>query len=55
MVQDIKRNEIGVIIFGKDTGIKEGNKVARTKKRAGIPVGEGYIGRVVDALGAQID
>lgn len=55
MVQDIKRNEIGVIIFGKDTGIKEGTKVARTKKRAGIPVGEGYIGRVVDALGAPID
>ena len=29
MVQDIKRNEIGVIIFGKDTGIKEGTKVAQ--------------------------
>ena len=55
MVQDIKRNEIGVIIFGKDTGIREGTKVARTKKRAGIPVGEGYIGRIVDALGAPID
>ena len=45
MVQDIKRNEIGVIIFGKDTGIREGTKVARTEKRAGIPVGEGFIGR----------
>ena len=55
MVQDIKRNEIGVIIFGKDTGIKEGTKVARTKKKAGIPVGEGFIGRIVDALGAPID
>src|SRR5699024_9287778 len=55
MVQDIKRNEIGVIIFGKDTGIREGTKVARTKKRAGIPLGEGYIGRIVDALGAPID
>ena len=55
MVQDIKRNEIGVIIFGKDTGIREGTKVARTEKRAGIPVGEGFIGRVVDALGAPID
>ena len=55
MVQDIKRNEIGVIIFGKDMGIKEGTKVVRTKKRAGIPVGEGYIGRIVDALGAPID
>ena len=55
MVQDIKRNEIGVIIFGKDPGIKEGTKVARTKKRAGIPVGENFIGRIVDALGAPID
>ena len=55
MVQDIKRNEISVIIFGKDTGIREGTKVARTEKRAGIPVGEGFIGRVVDALGAPID
>ena len=55
MVQDIKRNEIGVIIFGKDTGIKEGTKVVRTKKRAGIPVGEGFVGRIVDALGAPID
>ena len=55
MVQDIKKNEIGVIIFGKDTGIREGTKVARTEKRAGIPVGEGFIGRVVDALGAPID
>ena len=54
-IQDIKRNEIGVIIFGKDTGIKEGTKVARTKKRAGIPVGENFIGRIVDALGAPID
>ncbi len=55
MVQDIKRNEIGVIIFGKDTGIREGTKVARTKKKAGIPVGENFIGRIVDALGAPID
>ena len=55
MVQDIKRNEIGVIIFGKDTGIKEGTKVARTKKKAGIPVGDKFIGRVINALGAPID
>ena len=38
MVQDIRRNEIGVILFGKDTGIKEGTKVNRTRKKAGIPV-----------------
>ena len=34
MVQDIRRNEIGCILFGKDTDIKEGSKVKRTKKRA---------------------
>ena len=55
MVQDIRRNEVGCIIFGRDTEIKEGTKVVRTKKKAGIPVGESYIGRVVDALGAPID
>ena len=38
MVQDIRQNEIGVILFGRDTGIKEGTKVVRTKKKAGIPV-----------------
>lgn len=37
MVQDIRENEIGVILFGRDTGIKEGTKVVRTKKKAGIP------------------
>lgn len=55
MVQDVRRNEIGCILFGSDTGIREGTKVTRTKKRAGVPVGEGFIGRVVDALGAPID
>lgn len=55
MVQDIRRNEIGVILLGKDNEIKEGTKVTRTKKRAGIPVGDAFIGRVVDALGAPID
>ena len=55
MVQDIRENEIGCILFGKDTGIKEGTKVTRTKKKAGIPVGEGFIGRVINALGEPID
>ena len=36
MVQDIKRDQVGCIIFGKDTEIKEGTKVTRTKKKAGI-------------------
>ena len=55
MVQDIRQNEIGVILFGRDTGIKEGTKVVRTKKKAGIPVGDKYIGRVINALGEPID
>ena len=55
MVQDIRRNQIGVILFGKDTGIKEGTKVARTQKKAGVPVGDQFIGRVVNALGEPID
>ena len=55
MVQDIRANSMGCILFGKDTGIREGTKVARTQKQAGIPVGEGFIGRIVNALGAPID
>ena len=55
MVQDIKKHQIGVILFGKDTGIKEGTKVARSGRKAGVPVGDNFIGRVVDALGAPID
>ena len=55
MVQDIRQNEIGVILFGRDHGIHEGTKVVRTKKKAGIPVGEGFIGRIINALGEPID
>lgn len=55
MVQDIRKNEIGVILFGKDAGIKEGTKVNRTRKKAGIPVGEAFVGRIVNALGEPID
>ena len=51
MVQDVRRNEIGVILFGRDTGIKERTKVTRTKKKAGIPVGDKFVGRIINALG----
>ena len=44
-----------VILFGRDTGIKEGTKVTRTKKKAGIPVGDKFVGRIINALGAPID
>ncbi len=55
MVQDIRREDIGCILFGPDREVREGSKVTRTKKRAGIPVGEGFLGRVVNALGAPVD
>ena len=55
MVQNIRRNEIGCILFGHDESIREGCKVIRTCKRAGIPVGDAFKGRVVNALGEPID
>lgn len=55
MVQDIRKNEIGCIVFGRDTGIHEGTKVTRTKRQAGIMVSDQCLGRVVNALGAPID
>jgi F-type H+-transporting ATPase subunit alpha len=55
MVQDIRRDQIGVILFDTDVGVHQGAKVKRTYKKAGIPVGEAYIGRIVNSLGVPID
>ncbi|MDD3338286.1 MAG: F0F1 ATP synthase subunit alpha [Lachnospiraceae bacterium] len=55
MVQDISHDSIGVILFGSDREIMEGTKVTRTHKKAGISVGDAYVGRVINALGAPID
>lgn len=55
MIQDIRQDSIGCILFGKDTEISEGSKAFRTKRMAGVPVGEAFIGRVINALGAPID
>ncbi|MDO4324130.1 MAG: F0F1 ATP synthase subunit alpha [Lachnospiraceae bacterium] len=55
MVQDIRRDEVSCILFGRDTGIRAGTRVVRTFRKAGIPVGEGFLGRVVDPLGAPLD
>ena len=55
MVQDLRRNEIGCVLFGDDAEITEGSLVRRSGKTAGIPVGDGFLGRVVDALGTAID
>lgn len=55
LVQDIRKDEVGCILLGPEEELKEGTRVTRTKKRAGVPVGEQLIGRVVNALGEPID
>ena len=55
MVQDMREQDIGCILFGDDRDISEGSSVKRTGKAAGIPVGDAFIGRVIDALGNPID
>ena len=54
MVQDLKRDEIGVVLFGDSASISEGSIVRRTGRTAGIPVGDAFLGRVVDARGSPI-
>ena len=55
MVQNLDRDEIGCILFDDDAAIQQGSKVSRTGRVAGIPAGEKFLGRVVDALGSPID
>ena len=55
MVQDIQKKTVGVILFGDQRGIRAGSHVVRMNREAGISVGEDYLGRVVDALGAPLD
>lgn len=55
MVLNLEESFVGVVIFGEDRGIKEGDIVKRTKKIVQVPVGEALLGRVVDALGTPID
>jgi F-type H+-transporting ATPase subunit alpha len=55
VVLNLEEDNVGVVLMGKSTGIKEGATVRRTGKIASIPVGEGLLGRVVNALGEPID
>lgn len=55
MVLNLEESFVGVVIFGEDRGIKEGDTVKRTKRIVQVPVGEALLGRVVDALGNPID
>ena len=55
MVQDLRSDTVGCVMFGDARSVSAGSVVYRTGKTAGVPVGEGFIGRVVDALGTAID
>ena len=55
MALNLEEDNVGVVIFGSDESIKEGDIVKRTDKIVSVPVGKGLLGRVVDALGEPID
>ncbi len=55
MALNLESAQVGVVIFGEDRAIKEGDQVKRTKKIVSVPVGEALLGRVVDGLGRPID
>ena len=52
---NLEEDNVGVIVAGDDTHIQEGNTVTRTERLASVPVGEGVLGRVIDALGRPMD
>lgn len=55
LAQNLEENEIGVVVLGEFGGIEEGQQVTRTGEVLSVPVGEGYLGRVVNPLGEPID
>ena len=55
MAQNLEEDTVSIVILGSDQGIKEGDTVKRTGKVVSVPVGDGLIGRVVNALGEPID
>ena len=55
IVLNLEEDNVGVVLMGSPDGLREGSKVRRTNRIASIEVGEGMVGRVVDALGKPID
>ena len=55
MAQNLEENSVSIVLLGDDEGIKEGSTIKRTGKVVSVPVGDGMIGRVVNALGQPID
>lgn len=55
MALNLERENVGVVVFGNDRAIKQGDIVERTSQIMDVPVGEALLGRVVDALGNPVD
>jgi F-type H+-transporting ATPase subunit alpha len=55
LAQNLDEDEIGAIVLGEFAGVEEGQEVTRTGEVLSAPVGDGFLGRVVDPLGAPID
>jgi F-type H+-transporting ATPase subunit alpha len=55
MVLNLEEDNVGVVLFGSDKNIKEGDRVERTNRIASVPVGKAMIGRVVNAIGQPVD
>ncbi|HEU4437946.1 MAG TPA: F0F1 ATP synthase subunit alpha [Methylomirabilota bacterium] len=55
LVLNLEADNVGAVLLGEDTKIKEGDPVSRTKRIAQVPVGEALVGRVVNALGQPVD
>ncbi|MDE2572760.1 MAG: F0F1 ATP synthase subunit alpha, partial [bacterium] len=55
IAMNLEEDNVGVVVMGSDTGIKEGDRVKRTGRIISVPVGLGVVGRVVNALGQPID
>ncbi len=55
MAQNLEEDAVSIVVLGNDQGIQEGDTVKRTGRVVSVPVGEGLIGRVVDALGQPIE
>ena len=55
MIQSLKKKEVGCVVFDADERVMAGSMVRRTGRTASMPVGEGFLGRVVNALGSPVD
>ncbi|HIU98504.1 MAG TPA: F0F1 ATP synthase subunit alpha [Candidatus Limadaptatus stercoripullorum] len=55
MIQDLRRDMCGIIVFGDCREISSGSVIRRTRRTAGVPAGNGFLGRIVDALGEPVD